>query len=185
MKKKNFIVIGVVFALVFAFVGYRFFRPAPKPIITKEMRIEREFQRNMAASWYEVHQKNIDRLDRNFRSLNDIMEGIREEKLSPEEANERLVILEENAQNTLSSVRNNLPDTKLSDAYYDLLVSIREKTIRYAESAYYAIAKIRIEKANNAPYEVLDNIRVRDIPAGLFVANEVVTLRESLEVKEE
>lgn len=184
MKRKKITAIIIITCVGFLLLGYKLFKPAPPPIVTEEMKIEREFQRNLAASWYEVHQKNIDQLDRNFRSFHDILEGIREEKLSYEEAHTRLLDLEENARNTLFNVRNNLPDTRLSDNYYDLIASIREKTVRYSEAAYHVIGKVRVAHENNANYETLDNIRVRNTPTGLFVANEVVNLRESLEVKD-
>lgn len=184
MKKKRFIAIMAITVIGFLLLGYKIFKSAPPPIVTEEIKIEREFQRNLAAAWYEVHQKNIDQLDRNFRSFQDIFEGIREGKLSHEEAHTKLLNLEENARNTLSNIRNNVPDTRLSDNYYDLIASIREKTVRYSEAAYHVIGKIRVALENNADYEMLDSIRVRDIPTGLFVANEVVNLRESLEVKD-
>lgn len=185
MNNKKFIFIIVITCVGFLLLGYKIFKPAPSPVVTEEMRIEREFQRNLVASWYEVHQKNIDQLDRNFRSFQDIFEAMREGKLSYEEAHTKLLDLEENSRNTLSNIRNNVPDTKLSDNYYDIIAAIREKTVRYAEAAYHVIGKVRVALENNADYDTLDNIRVRDIPTGLFVANEVVTLRESLEVKDE
>ena len=185
MKRKKLVVIGILVVIIFSILGYKNFKPSPKTVITEEMRIEREFQRKLCAAWYDNHQKNVSELDRNFRSLNDIMEGIREGNLTPEEADERLLILEENAKNTLANIRNNIPDTRVADDYYDILVAIREKTIRYAEAAYHVIGKIRVENENHATYEILDNIRVRNMPVGLFVANEVIRLRESLEVKEE
>lgn len=185
MNRKKYIAIIIISILGFMFLGYKLLKPAPEPIFTEEMKIEREFQRKLVSAWYEIHQKNVEQLDRNFKNLHDIMEDIREEKLTDNEAMERLLMLEENARNTLLNIRNNVPDTKISDDYYDLLAIIRAKTIRYSEAAYHVIGKIRVAKENGADYETLDDIRIRNIPMGLFIADEVVTLRKSLEVKEE
>lgn len=185
MKRKKYIAIIVVTLIGFMILGYKIFRPAPAPKFTNEMKIEREYQRNLVAGWYEIHQKNIEQTDRNFKSFHDILESIREGSLTKEEVDERLLILEENARKNLENIRNNIPDTGLSDDYYDLVAIIRDKTIKYAESAYHAIGKVRVAHESNADYETLDDIRVRNVPTGLFVADEVVTLRESLEVKEE
>lgn len=185
MKKKKFIGVMVITFIGFMILGYKLFKPAPTPVFTEEMKIEREFQRNLTAAWYETHQKNIEQTDRNFKSFHDILENIREGNLTYEEAHERLLILEENARKNLENIRNNIPDTRLTDDYYDLVAEIREKTVKYAEAAYHVIGKVRLALENNADYETLDNIRVKDMPVGLFVANEVVALRESLEVKEE
>ncbi len=185
MKRKKFIAVIVIVVVGFMVLGYKIFKPAPPPVVTEEMKIEREFQRNLVAGWYEIHQKNIEQTDRNFKSFHDILENIREGNLTKEEADERLLILEENARKNLENIRNNIPDTRLSDNYYDLVTAIRDKTIKYAEAAYHTIGKVRLANENNADYETLDNIRVRFIPTGLFVADEVVALRESLEVKEE
>ncbi|MBR3624543.1 MAG: hypothetical protein IKN43_14485, partial [Selenomonadaceae bacterium] len=76
------------------------------------------------------------------------------------------------------------PSTDLQDTSYDLTVAIREKTVRYAEAMYHSIGKVRLAAENNGNFEVLDDIRARENPIGLFVAKEVVALRNALEVKE-
>ncbi|MBO6177976.1 MAG: hypothetical protein J6O04_02220 [Selenomonadaceae bacterium] len=182
MKKKIFPVIIIVCCIFL--IGGLLIKPDTKPVITDEMRYAMEEERKLAAAWYEVHQKNIDRLDRNFRLYHDILENYREGVVTREECVEQLTSLENDARDTLLSVRNNLPSTNLQDTSYDLIVAIREKTIRYAEAMYHSIGKVRLAAENNGSFEVLDDIRARENPIGLFVAKEVVALRNALEVKE-
>ena len=159
------------------------FKPAPKPEMTPEAIYALEAEREFAAAWYEAQQKNIDRLDRNFRMYQDILSGFEEGKITGEECAERLTELEEEARSTLISIRNNLPSTELSDETYDLTVAIREKTVRYGEAMYHSIGKVRLAAGNGANFQALDEIRAVENPIGLFVADEVVKLRNALEVK--
>ncbi len=182
MKKKILPIILITLCLVL--IGGFLIKPNSKPVITDEMRYAMEEERKLAATWYEVHQKNIDRLDRNFRLYHDILENYREGAITREECAEQLISLENDARETLLNVRNNLPSTDLQDTSYDLTVAIREKTVRYAEAMYHSIGKVRLAAENNGNFEVLDDIRARENPIGLFVAKEVVALRNALEVKE-
>ncbi|MBR3623209.1 MAG: hypothetical protein IKN43_07690, partial [Selenomonadaceae bacterium] len=76
MKKKILPIILITLCLVL--IGGFLIKPNSKPVITDEMRYAMEEERKLAATWYEVHQKNIDRLDRNFRLYHDILENYRE-----------------------------------------------------------------------------------------------------------
>ena len=169
------------------------FPPPPEPAMTAEEKAEIHQQQEIFSSWYEKHKKNIGQLDYNWQQYHNILESFKEGDIDIQTVYVRLTQLTEDAKRTRDAVDSLVPPLALTNANYDLVSSIRQKTLAYAEAQQQAISRTK-NAADPAglltgkPKEqsrILEDTMIRESPSGLFTAEEVSALRDNLTIPPE
>lgn len=169
-------------------------RPAPEPQpLTAEERDSINAQQQLFADWYADYQRDVERLDHNWRRYHDVLENFKEDNISIQTAYVRLTQLEKDSGVLRQRIAQHKPPRELSDANYDLVTGIYDKTNAYAEAQYRTIALSKAaadpahlhSKEQEEQSRTLQSIMNREMPAGLFIADEVGALRDNLTIPQD
>ena len=168
--------------------------PAPEPQpLTAEERDSINAQQQLFADWYADYQRDVERLDHNWRRYHDVLENFKEDNISIQTAYVRLTQLEKDSGALRQRIAQHKPPRELSDANYDLVTGIYDKTNAYAEAQYRTIALSKAaadpahlhSKEQEEQSRTLQSIMNREMPAGLFIADEVGALRDNLTIPQD
>ena len=186
------------FCLTLAFTGLTasfFINSAhpTEPVMSEAEKYEMQQQQLIFMNWYADYQKDIDQLDHNWQLYHAILENFKEGSIDIQTAYVRLKQLEEDARQLREHISQKNPPIALNDTCYDLLIEVMRKTRDYMEAQYRTIALTRaasdpIHLRSDNPEEQsrsLQDIMIRESPAGLFTAEEISSIRNYLTIPEE
>ena len=185
--KKTFLLICA--ALLIVFVGSFLIREQLRQEkLSREQLAELLEQQKIFGEWYAAYQKDIDRLDRNWQSYHNIVEGLNSidaQNFNAEALHMRLWNLEQEAIDEQIKIHMLAAPPTLGEESRAPVEEIIRKTQRYVDAQTRTI--ILSEKATVPPVELeslklrLHDIMTRESPEGLFTAQEVAAIRAALE----
>lgn len=188
--------VWALFSLTLLFAGaaaFWSFPPPPPPKMTEAERAEIHQQQEIFTAWYDKHKKNISQLDYNWQQYHNILESFKEGAIDIQTAYVRLRALTEDAKRTRDAVEAHIPPLALIGINYDLCAAVRQKTLAYADAQQQAISRTRnaadpAQLLTRDPAEqsrILEDTMIRESPPGLFLADEISTLRDNLTIPPE
>ena len=164
-----------------------------EPVMTAERKYELQLQQKIFMDWYAAYQKDIDQLDHNWQWYHHIIENFKENNIDIQTAHVRLNQLEEDSRQLRDEIRGLAPPESLDDGCYDLLIEVLKKTSAYAEAQHRTIALTRaasdpahlLSEDQAEQSRALQEIMIRESPAGLFTADEISHIRKYLTIPED
>ena len=173
------------------FISYQ--PPSQPAAMSPEEKNEILLQQQIFSSWYDEYKKDIDHLDHNWQQYHRILHDFKEDSISIQTAWLRLTQLENEAARTKDDLQKLNPPLELSDNNYDLALEIMKKSRIYAEDQFRTISLTRMaaDPAGLLPPKQeeqsrqLEEIMIRESPAGLFTAVEISAIRDNLSLPEE
>lgn len=160
------------------------------PPMTAEERYALGEQQKIFAAWYEVYQKDISELDRNWQWYHQILEAFKEDQIDLQTAHLRLAQLDHDSQLLLDRITAHTPPLSLNDTCYDLLTEVMRKTVAYADAQHRTIALTKAAADPSAlrateqseQSRILQAVMIRESPVGLFTADEITQIRDYLTI---
>ena len=148
-------------------------------------------QQRVFAEWFALYQRDIDDLSRNWQSYHHIIDIFKTEDIDLATCYERLNRLADDEQELLHRIESrNLPPELTDEFLYGQSLALRNKICAYGAAQYRTIALSRAAADPNAERprqmpertrsEDVQDIMIRESPAGLFIADEVYAVREYL-----
>ena len=137
--------------------------------------------------WYAAYQKDIDRLDRNWQSYHNILDGLKAtdaQSFNAEATYLRLRDLEQESVDEQVKIYMLTAPPKLDAENRALVEAVISKTQRYVDAQTQTISKSAT--AAYPPVELdtlrlrLRDIMIRESPEGLFTAQEISAIRSAL-----
>ena len=184
--KKTFLLICA--ALLIVFVGSFLIREQlQQEKLSREQLAELLEQQKIFGEWYAAYQKDIDRLDRNWQSYHNIIEGLNSidaQNFNAEALHMRLWNLEQEAIDEQIKIHMLAAPPGLGEESRVPVEEIIRKTQHYVDAQTRTI--ILSEKSAVPPVELknlklaLHDIMIRESPEGLFTAQEVAAIRAAL-----
>lgn len=193
-SRKVFFCFFVVLCLASAIVFFAWPTTRhPENTMSPEERYAIMEQQQTFADWYEIYQKDIDGLDRNWQWYHQILENFKEDNISIQTTYLRLSQLEQDSQQLADRIEKHTPPLSLNDACYDEATEVIRKTHEYAEAQHRTIALTRAaaDPANlrsddqEEQSRQLQAVMIRESPAGLFIADEIAAIRSYLSLPDE
>lgn len=144
-------------------------------------------QQKIFGDWYAAYQKDIDRLDRNWQSYHNILDGLNSvdaQNFNAEALHMRLKTLEQESVETQIKIHMLAAPPKLDEENRALVDEVIRKTQHYVDAQTRTI--ILSEAEAKPPVELeslrlrLHDIMIRESPEGLFTAQEVAAIRAAL-----
>ena len=184
--KKIFVTICAVLLVVFGAVLISDQQRQEK--LSREQIEALQEQQKIFGEWYAAYQKDIERLDRNWQSYHNIIDGLRAidaQNFNGEALHRRLLDLEQETVDEQIKIYMLEPPSKLDEENRALVEEIIRKTQRYVDAQTRTITLS--EKAATPPVELegvkimLNDIMIRESPEGLFTAQEISAIRSALE----
>ncbi len=185
--KKTFLTICAALLIVFV-ASFLIREQLQQEKFSRAQMEELLIQQKIFGEWYAAYQKDIDRLDRNWQSYHNIVEGLNSvdaQNFNAEALHMRLWTLEQEAIDEQIKIHMLAAPPKLDEESRALVEEILRKTQRYVDAQTRTI--ILSEKATAPPVELeslklqLHDIMIRESPEGLFTAQEVAAIRAALE----
>ena len=178
-----------IFVTLLAVLGGIVFRiqmaeRAPEPL-TIEQRAAIAHDQELFMPWWEMYQKQIVELDRDWTRYHQILADAREGESDIAITYARLVNLERDMQDLRTRMEKSSPPTELSDRVYDPIAVIVSKTNDYAAAEQKAITLTRaaadpttMKEQNPAEQaRLLELVMLRESPIALFIGDEVGAIR--------
>lgn len=184
---KNFIIICTLVISVFGASAFIRIQQLEQEQITRAQLEELQEQQKIFGEWYAAYQKHIDRLDRNWQSYHNIIDGLQSvdaQTFNAEATNARFKDLEQDAIDEQVKIHMLTAPQDLSNEVRALVDALIEKTQRYAEAQTRTISLS--ENAAVPPVDPdtlrrrLNDIMIRESPEGLFTAQEISAIRSAL-----
>ena len=184
--KKIFMIICAVLVVVFG----------ASVLISEQQRHEKlsraqlenlQAQQKIFGDWYAAYQKDIERLDRNWQSYHNIIDGLKAidaQNFNDEALHMRLFDLEQETIDEQLKIHMLAVPPQLGEESRVQVEEIIRKTQRYVDAQTKTI--ILSEKATTPPVDLenlkirLNDIMIRESPEGLFTAQEVSAIRALL-----
>lgn len=148
---------------------------------------ELQEQQKIFGEWYAAYQKDIDRLDRNWQSYHNIIEGLKAvdaQSFNAEAFNTRLANLEQDSIEEQIKIYMLVAPQSLNRESRALVEELIRKTRQYADAQTKTIS---LSKSESTPPVELENLKVRlndimirESPEGLFTAQEISAIRAAL-----
>ncbi len=190
-SRKVFFLFLLVIAAAGAFAWF-YPREASPPAATPEERAHLARQQAIVSEWFAQYQGLVEQLDHNWQQYHRILSDFDEDVISVETAYTRLRQLEFPAAQVAGTLEQMDPPVELDDASYDIVTDMIFKTRAYANAQ---LRTIRLTAGAADPATLLSNQqeeqsrRLRDVmitesPAGLFTAENIKALRESVALPE-
>lgn len=163
--------------------------PAEEPI-SQEERNARLVQQQLVADWHKRYQRTIDTLDHTWKQYHLVLADFNEENIDLEDAHLRLLRLQKQSSDTCDALIAAEPPAGLQADNYALVLAVIQKTRAYANAQRHTIqltaaAADPEQQFSELPGEqsrTLQEIMIRESPAGLFTANEISALRNNVAV---
>ena len=184
---KTFIIICT--ALVFVFGASAFIRvqQIEREQITRAQLEELQERQKIFAEWYAAYQKDIDRLDRNWQSYHNIIDGLNAvdvQSFNAEAVHARLIDLEQDSIDEQLKIYMLAPPQGLGNENRALVENVIRKTQIYVDAQTRTISLSAKTAAPPVDLETLKlklhDIMIRESPEGLFIAQEISAIRSAL-----
>lgn len=184
---KNFIIICTLVISVFGASAFIRIQQLDREQITRAQMEELQAQQKIFGEWYAAYQKHIDRLDRNWQSYHNIIDGLQSvdaQTFNAEATHVRLKDLEQDAIDEQVKIHMLTAPQALDSDKRALVDALIEKTQLYAEAQTRTISL-----SENAATSIVDldtlrlrlhDIMIRESPEGLFTAQEISAIRAAL-----
>lgn len=185
-NRKLFIFLCATLTIVFCISAFVQIRSSRQEVYSRaEIEHIRE-QQKIFGDWYAAYQKDIEHLDRNWQLFHSIIETLKTEEIYELSIYEQLQELELDALDEREKIHALKVPADLDLESAALLSEIIKKTCAYIDAQSKTISAVR-EAANPENFKDLPtlnrkitDITIRESPTGLFTAQEVSAIRESL-----
>lgn len=190
-RKKIFVYFCLLLVIIFSISAFINSRQVEEEKITQEQIFAIQSQQKIFGDWYADYQKDIDRLDRNWQVFYDIVETLKTAEIYEEIIFEQLKELESEVVAEQIKIYNLEPPPELEEDCRIILAEIIRKTQIYADAqvktvkAVTAVANPETVKDLAEMNKKIKDITIREVPAGLFTAQEISTIRDKLTLPEE
>jgi len=185
-SRKIFIIICAVLLVVFA--TSIFISEHNRQEKLSRAQIEKLLERQkIFGNWYAAYQKDIDRLDRNWQSYHNIIDGLKSvdaQNFNAEAFHMRLLDLELDSIEEQLKIHMLAAPSGIDEESRELVELVIRKTQKYVDAQTKTISLS--EKASIPPVELeslkarLQDIMIRESPEGLFTAQEISAIRSAL-----
>ena len=184
---KTFIIICTLLIFVFGASAFIRIQQVEQEQITRAQIEELLEQQKIFSDWYAAYQKDIDRLDRNWQSYHNIIDGLKTvdaQNFNAEATHARLIDLEQEALDEQIRIYMLTAPKNLDSESRALVEAVILKTQRYVDAQTRTISLS--EDAAVPPVDLetlklkLHDIMIRESPEGLFTAQEISAIRSAL-----
>lgn len=185
--RKGFMAICTLLLVVFSASAFIHGRQVQREQITREQSEILLIQQKIFGDWYAAYQKDIDRLDRNWQSYHNILDGLKKidaENFNAEALHARLIDLAQESIDEQLKIHMLAAPQELDGESRDLVDIVIQKTRQYVDAQTRTISLS--EQAAVPPVELetlrlrLNDIMIRESPEGLFTAQEISAIRSAL-----
>ena len=188
-NKKIFPYLCVALAIVFSVSAFIQNRHSQE-ILTRAQIEELQNRQKIFGEWYAEYQKNINRLDLNWQRYFSIVNELKTAEIYEYTMYEQLLDLEKESAEEKKRIDKLKVPPELDELSVKLLESVIEKTKAYATAQAKTISLTRqvadpaIVKDIQAMNKRINEINIRESPAGIFTASEISAIREILRDKD-
>ena len=185
--RKNFFVICAVLVVVFGVSAFVHNQQVQREEISRAQLEELHERQKIFGDWYTSYQRDIDRLDRNWQTYHNIIDGLKTmdaDSFNAEAIFLRLKELEQESIDEQIKIYGLTAPQLLDEESRTLLENVIRKTKDYVDAQTKTIS-LSVEAAR-PPAELetlklkLHDIMIRESPEGLFTAQEISAIRDSL-----
>lgn len=185
-SRKIFVVICAVLVAVFVTSVFVSERQQHEKLSRAQLEDLLE-QQKIFGEWYAAYQKDIDRLDRNWQSYHNIIDGLKSvdaQNFNAEAFHMRLLDLEQDSIEEQLKIHMLAAPSKLGIENRELVELVIRKTQKYVDAQTKTISLSA--KTATPPVELenlklrLRDIMIRESPEGLFTAQEISAIRAAL-----
>ena len=184
-NKKIFPYLCVSLTIVF-FISAFIQSSYKKEILTRAQIEDLQNRQKIFGEWYAEYQKDINNLDRNWQRYYGIVETLKNAEIYEYTLYEQLNEVEREAVNEKEKIYKMSVPNELDEKSAEFLKIVVEKTKIYADAQVKTISLTR-QAANPAGFKNLNSlnkrineINIRESPAGLFTAKEIAEIRDNL-----
>ena len=184
--RKTFLIICTLLRVVFSVSLFIRGQQARQEITRAQLEDLQERQK-IFGDWYAAYQKDIDRLDRNWQSYHNILDGLKTvdaENFNAEAIYLRFKELERESLDEQLKMQNLSPPPGLDSENLAQVAVVIKKTQAYVDAQTRTITLSA--QAATPPVELeilkskLHDIMIRESPEGLFTAQEISAIRAAL-----
>ena len=190
-RKKVFVYFCPLLVIIFSISAFVNSRQVTQEKISQEQLFAIQTQQKIFGDWYANYQKDIDRLDRNWQVFYDIVETLKTSEVYEEITFEQLQELEKEVIDEQIKIHNLQPPPELEEDCRIILSELIRKTQIYSDAQAKTVSAVK-EIANPATAKDLaemnkkiKDVTLREVPAGLFTAQEISAIRDKLTLPEE
>ncbi|MBR4903236.1 MAG: hypothetical protein IKZ53_01030 [Selenomonadaceae bacterium] len=184
--KKTFMIICA--GLLIVFLASAFIREQQQQEKLSRAQLEElQEQQKIFGEWYAAYQKDIDRLDRNWQSYHNIIEGLNTvdaQSFNAEALYTRLLDLEFDSVEEQLKIHMLAAPQGFNGETRDLIEELIRKTQHYVDAQTRTISLSKVAATPPVELEILKlklhDIMIRESPEGLFTAQEVSAIRSAL-----
>lgn len=185
--RKTFVIICALLIVVFGTSAFVRMQQVQREQITRAQLEDLQERQKVFGEWYAAYQRDIDRLDRNWQSYHNILDGLDKtdaQSFNAEAIHVRLKELEQESIDEQVKIYMLSAPPKLDEDNRALVEAVISKTQRYVDAQTQTISKSAT--AANPPVDLetlrlrLHDIMIRESPEGLFTAQEVAAIRSAL-----
>ena len=186
-SQKIFVIICTLLILVFGASALFRIQQIEQEKITRAQLEELQERQRIFGEWYASYQKDIERLDRNWQSYHNIIEGLKTtdaQSFNAEAIYSRLKELEQESIDEQLKIYMLDAPQELDEDNRVLVEAVIIKTQRYVDAQTRTISLSAT--AANPPVDLenlrlrLQDIMIRESPEGLFTAQEISAIRSAL-----
>ena len=184
-NKKIFPYLCIALLIVFATSAFIQNRHS-KEVMTRAQIEELQTRQKIFGDWYADYQKDINQLDRNWQRYYSIVDTLKTAEIYEYTTYEQLIDLERETIDEQRHIHDLIVPDGLDEESSELLARVITKTKTYADAQVKTISLTR-QAANpegvtdlNAMNKRINEITIRESPAGLFTAAEIAAIRDIL-----
>ena len=184
-NKKIFPYLCIALLIVFAASAFIQNRHS-KEVMTRAQIEELQARQKIFGDWYADYQKDINQLDRNWQRYYSIIDTLKTAEIYEYTTYEQLIDLERETIDEQLHIHELTVPSELDEESSELLLRVITKTKTYADAQAKTISLAR-QAANpagvtdlNAMNKRINEITIRESPAGLFTATEIAAIRDIL-----
>ena len=187
--RKGFMAICTLLLIVFSASVLIHVQQSRREQITRSQMEELLERQKIFGEWYAAYQKDIDRMDRNWQSYHNILDGLQTtdaDNFNAEALWLRLKELEQESLDEQLKIHMMTAPHGLGRENRQLVEEIIRKTQRYVDAQTQTIGMSVLTANPSAPQDLetlrlkLRDIMIRQSPEGLFTAQEISSIRAAL-----
>ena len=154
--------------------------------MTRAQLEEFQLQQKVFGDWYAGYQEDINSLDRNWQRFYNIVETLKTAEVYEYSTYEQLLGLEKETLDEKKHIDTLTVPPELNEECRDLLASVIVKTKTYADAQVKTVSLTRQAADPATVTDVnrmnrrINEITIRETPAGLFTATEISAIRDIL-----
>ncbi|MBR1805393.1 MAG: hypothetical protein IJ774_03290 [Selenomonadaceae bacterium] len=185
--RKNFVAICAVLVVVFGVSAFVTTRQAQREEISRAQLEELQARQKIFSDWYASYQRDIDRLDRNWQTYHNIVDGLQSvdaDSFNAEALHLRLRELEQESIDEQIKIYGLTAPQSLDEQSRTHVEEIIRKTKDYVDAQTRTISLSATAAQSITELDALKlklhDIMIRESPEGLFTAPEVSAIRDAL-----